>query len=148
MTKVYICFLSGLMSTFWKKKFGQHMLSSVLPKFSFILKIPPKNRPNHCMSKWPGGFLDFMVSVIIFARKAAQLMAVTLEKPSGAQLLWSFQNSTLKMIENHDFRLCLASQPKSFIFFISSNFCFIPVGLFKLNSKVPLYSKALATSLQ
>ena len=54
---------------FLEKKFGQHLLTQVLPKFAFMLKIPVKNRPNHGMSKWPGGFHSFGVESFILREK-------------------------------------------------------------------------------
>ena len=57
-------------------------------KIPFLFPSISKWRKKMAQTSWigqmAGGFLDFMVSVIIFARKAAQLMCFTLEKPSGA----------------------------------------------------------------
>ena len=56
---------------FLAKKFGQHyvLLTQVLPKYDFMLKIPVKNRPNHGMSKRPGGLTVLVLRASYCGRK-------------------------------------------------------------------------------
>ena len=69
------------MSLFWWKSFGQHLLTSVLPKWSFIFKNGRKIGRNHEITKLQGGFVALRCQDLVFGSEGLQSMCSTLPKP-------------------------------------------------------------------
>ena len=66
---------------FSMKKFGQHLLTLVLPKWPNPSKNGLKIGRNHDMSKWPGGFVVLRYRDPIFGPDGVQGVCSTLPKP-------------------------------------------------------------------
>ena len=63
------------------KKFGQHLLTLVLPKRPNRSKIGLKIGQNHEMTKWPGGFLVLRYQDLLLNPDGVQDVYSTLPKP-------------------------------------------------------------------
>ena len=66
---------------FSMKKFGQHLLTLVLPKRPNPLKIDLQIGQNHEMTRWPGGFVVLKYQNLLLSTDGVQGVYSTLPKP-------------------------------------------------------------------